>query len=77
MAGRAVAGEQRLHVGVERERDVRGCSRRGGRQALHAQHAGTVFGQLWLVLNPLLLAGVYFVLVDILRGVQPRIRSAR
>jgi ABC-type polysaccharide/polyol phosphate export permease len=27
-----------------------------------------VFGQLWLVLNPLLLACVYFVLVDILRG---------
>jgi teichoic acid transport system permease protein len=26
-----------------------------------------VFGQLWLVLNPLLLAGVYFILVDILR----------
>jgi ABC-type polysaccharide/polyol phosphate export permease len=26
-----------------------------------------VFGQIWLVLNPLLLAGVYFVLVDILR----------
>ena len=26
------------------------------------------FGQLWLVLNPLLLARVYFMLVDILRG---------
>lgn len=37
------------------------------RTDLHAQHVGTVFGQLWLVLNPLLLAGVYFVLVDILR----------
>jgi len=37
------------------------------RTELHAQHVGTVFGQLWLVLNPLLLAGVYFVLVDILR----------
>ena len=37
------------------------------RTDLRAQHAGTVFGQLWLVLNPLLLALVYFVLVDILR----------
>ncbi len=37
------------------------------RTDLHAQHAGTVFGQLWLVLNPLLLAGVYFLLVDILQ----------
>jgi teichoic acid transport system permease protein len=34
---------------------------------LRAQHFNTVFGQLWLVLNPLLLACVYFVLVDILR----------
>jgi teichoic acid transport system permease protein len=38
------------------------------RTKLRAQHYNTVFGQLWLVLNPLLLAGVYFVLVDILRG---------
>jgi teichoic acid transport system permease protein len=37
------------------------------RTRLRAQHFNTVFGQLWLVLNPLLLAGVYFVLVDILR----------
>lgn len=28
----------------------------------------TVFGQLWLVLNPLLLAGVYYLLVQILAG---------
>jgi teichoic acid transport system permease protein len=40
------------------------------RTELRAQHVGTVFGQLWLVLNPLLLAGVYFVLVDILREGQ-------
>jgi len=40
------------------------------RTELHAQHAGTVFGQLWLVLNPLLLAGVYFLLVYILREGQ-------
>jgi teichoic acid transport system permease protein len=38
------------------------------RTKLRAQHYNTVFGQLWLVLNPLLLACVYFVLVDILRG---------
>src|SRR6266498_772399 len=37
------------------------------RTRLRAQHFDTVFGQLWMVLNPLLLAGVYFILVDILR----------
>src|SRR3954447_23386724 len=37
------------------------------RTKLQSQHYDTVFGQLWLVLNPLLLALVYFVLVDILR----------
>lgn len=38
------------------------------RMRLRAQHFETVFGQLWLVLNPLLLALVYFILVDILRS---------
>jgi teichoic acid transport system permease protein len=42
------------------------------RTKLRAQHFDTVFGQLWLVLNPLMLAGVYFVLVDILRGGSSR-----
>lgn len=43
------------------------------RTNLRAQHFNTAFGQLWLVLNPLLLAGVYFVLVDILRqGQRPQ-----
>jgi teichoic acid transport system permease protein len=37
------------------------------RTRLRAQHFDTTFGQLWLILNPLLLAGVYFVLVDIIR----------
>jgi teichoic acid transport system permease protein len=37
------------------------------RTRLRSQHFNTAFGQLWLVLNPLLLAGVYFVLIDILR----------
>jgi teichoic acid transport system permease protein len=36
------------------------------RTQLREQHFNTVFGQLWLVLNPLLLATVYFILVDIL-----------
>ena len=34
---------------------------------LRAQHFNTAFGQLWLVLNPILLAFVYFILVDIIR----------
>ncbi len=38
------------------------------RTKLRSQHYNTAFGQLWLVLNPLFLAGVYFMLVDILRG---------
>jgi ABC-type polysaccharide/polyol phosphate export permease len=38
------------------------------RTKLRAQHYNTAFGQLWLVLNPLLLALVYFILVDIIRG---------
>lgn len=37
------------------------------RTELRAQHFNTVFGMLWLVINPVLLACVYFVLVDILR----------
>src|SRR3954471_10420191 len=35
---------------------------------LRASHYNTAFGMVWLVLNPLLLAGVYFVLIDIIRG---------
>ena len=38
------------------------------RTKLQAQHFDTAFGQLWLVLNPMLLALVYFILVDILRN---------
>lgn len=42
------------------------------RTNIRAQHLDSVFGQLWLVLNPLLQAAVYFVLVDIIRqGDQP------
>ena len=42
------------------------------RTTLRAQNFGTVFGQLWLVLNPLLMAMVYFILVDILRASDSR-----
>jgi teichoic acid transport system permease protein len=35
---------------------------------LRAQSFDTVLGQIWLVLNPLLLATVYFMLVDIVGG---------
>lgn len=35
---------------------------------MHAANTDTFFGQAWLVINPLLLASVYFVLVDILSG---------
>ncbi|HEU4974015.1 MAG TPA: ABC transporter permease [Baekduia sp.] len=37
------------------------------RTTLRAQHFKTGLGQLWLVLNPLLLCAVYFMLVDIVR----------
>jgi teichoic acid transport system permease protein len=40
------------------------------RTKLRAQNFNTLFGQLWLVLNPLLLGLVYFLLVDILRSGQ-------
>ena len=35
--------------------------------SLRSANVNTVFGQLWLVLNPLLLAGVYYLLVTIIR----------
>jgi teichoic acid transport system permease protein len=38
------------------------------RSSLRAAHFGTVFGQLWLVISPLLLGAVYFVLVAIISG---------
>src|SRR5918997_6725066 len=42
------------------------------RTKVRSQPLNTAFGQLWLVLNPLMLAGVYFILVDILRtGPRP------
>jgi teichoic acid transport system permease protein len=38
------------------------------RMTLRAQHFNTALGQIWLVVNPLMLATVYFILVSILRG---------
>jgi teichoic acid transport system permease protein len=38
------------------------------RANLRSANTMTVFGQVWLVLNPLLLAGVYFLLVQVLSG---------
>lgn len=43
-------------------------AREMSRTNLRAQHFNTAFGQVWLVLSPLLLALAYFVLVTILRG---------
>ncbi len=38
------------------------------RATMRGANTSTFFGQAWLVLNPLLLAGVYYLLVTILRG---------
>lgn len=38
------------------------------RAEMRAAQTNTFFGRLWLVINPLLLAGVYFLLVGILSG---------
>lgn len=36
------------------------------RSGIKAAHTQTVFGQLWLVINPLLLAAVYFFLINVM-----------
>jgi teichoic acid transport system permease protein len=38
------------------------------RSELRATHYDSFFGQLWLVINPLLLSGVYFLLIVIIAG---------
>ena len=38
------------------------------RSELREQHFDSLFGQLWLILNPLLLSGVYYLLIVIIRG---------
>jgi teichoic acid transport system permease protein len=41
------------------------------RTNLRARAVNTILGQLWLVVNPVLLGLVYFILVDIIRGGSP------
>jgi ABC-type polysaccharide/polyol phosphate export permease len=38
------------------------------RSELHASHYDSAFGQLWLILNPLLLSAIYFVMIRIISG---------
>jgi teichoic acid transport system permease protein len=44
------------------------------RSELREQNFGSVFGQLWLVLNPLLLSGVYFLLIYVIGGTSDSTR---
>jgi teichoic acid transport system permease protein len=46
----------------------RGFATEMSRATMRGDKTSTYFGQLWLVLNPLLLAGVYYLLITILRG---------
>jgi teichoic acid transport system permease protein len=46
------------------------------RSELREQNFGSVFGQLWLVLNPLLLSGVYFLLIFVIGGKSDSTRFA-
>jgi len=46
------------------------------RSELREQHFDSVFGQMWLILNPLLLSAVYFLLIDIIRGSSDSTRYA-
>ena len=43
---------------------------------LREQHFDSVFGQLWLVINPLLLSAVYFILIIIIGGATDSARYA-
>jgi teichoic acid transport system permease protein len=44
------------------------------RSELHEKHFDTVFGQVWLIINPLLLSGVYFLLIVIIAGNSDKMR---
>jgi teichoic acid transport system permease protein len=46
------------------------------RSELRGQNYGSVFGQLWLVINPLLLSGVYFLLIYVIGGSSDSARFA-
>ena len=43
---------------------------------LHASHFDSFFGQLWLILNPLMLSAIYFVLIKIIAGSADSTRYA-
>ncbi len=44
------------------------------RSELREQHFDSVFGQMWLVLNPLLLSAVYYLLIVIIQGTSDSTR---
>ena len=46
------------------------------RSELRSQNFGSVLGQLWLILNPLLLSGVYFLLIFVIGGSSDSSRFA-
>lgn len=46
------------------------------RSELRGQNYGSVFGQLWLVINPLLLSSVYFLLIYVIGGTSDSTRFA-
>jgi teichoic acid transport system permease protein len=46
------------------------------RSELREQNFDSIFGQLWLVLNPLLLSGVYFLLINVIGGKSDSSRFA-
>jgi teichoic acid transport system permease protein len=46
------------------------------RSELRNQNYGSVFGQLWLVINPLLFSAVYFLLIYVIGGSSDSTRFA-
>lgn len=46
------------------------------RTNIRAANTNTFFGQVWLVLNPLLLAAVYYLLVDIIAGGSSKVDAS-
>lgn len=46
----------------------RGFANESSKAQLRSENTLTFFGQLWMILNPLLLAGVYYLLVGVLSG---------
>lgn len=47
-------------------------AREASKSDMKAANSLTVFGQLWLIINPLLLAAVYFLLVNVIAGGKAR-----